>query len=294
MKPQLPLCFSLIACLGLAGCQEKTASTPTASQPEWLAVPALPILQSAVFSLADALAPHKNPLAMEQICALAKGETQQANVNHFIQQQGGNAQSIPPQGHPLSLLVNGDRQAQTRACAAYLAISVLSPLSLNGLLVEQASAPPQDKNKPVEKREPQIDQAKLLASLPGKLAIAQTNADFFALIATELQQRPGLTLEQYRQLSMEMFVGLAADYLLRLKEQTPPPGTEYKVLKLDADQFMFVSSTRTLFEYDFSGLKLQQNGMTWFGEGKLLGKDYFLKVAYLPSTATQLKNTPTP
>lgn len=57
---------------------------------------------------------------------------------------------------------------------------------------------------------------------------------------------------------------------------------------------MFVSSTRTLFEYDFSGLKLQQNGMTWFGEGKLLGKDYFLKVAYLPSTAKQLKNTPTP
>ncbi|NCE93593.1 hypothetical protein DK871_26575 [Pseudomonas sp. L13] len=294
MKPQLPLCFGLIACLGLAGCQEKTAPPPTASHPQWLDVPALPILQSAVFSLADALAPHKNPLVMEQICALAKGETQQENVNRFIQQQGGNAQNIPPQGHPLSLLVNGDRKTQARACAAYLAISVLSPMSLNGLLVEPAGAPPGDKNKPAEKPAPQVDQAKLLASLPGKLAIAQTNADFFALIATELQHRPGLTLEQYRQLSMTMFTGLTEDYLQRLKEQTPPPGTEYKVLKLDADQFTFVSSTRTLFEYDFSGLRLQQNGMIWFGEGKLLGKDYFLKVAYLPATAKRLNDTPAP
>lgn len=290
MNPQLPLCFGLIACLGLAGCQEKTAPHPTASHSQWLDVPALPILQSAVFSLADALALHKNPLVMEQICALAKGEIQQENVNRFIQQQGGNAQNIPPQGHPLSLLVNGDRKTQAHACVAYLATSVLSPLNLNGLLMEPTGTTPADKHKPV----PQVDQAKLLASLPGKLAIAQTNADFFALIATKLQQRPGLTLEQYRQLSMTLFTGLTENYLQRLEEQTPPPGTEYKVLKLDADQFTFVSSTRTLFEYDFSGLRLQQNGMIWFGEGKLLGKDYFLKVAYLPHTARQLNDTPAP
>ncbi|MCK3866109.1 hypothetical protein [Pseudomonas sp. B329] len=59
-------------------------------------------------------------------------------------------------------------------------------------------------------------------------------------------------------------------------------------------EFTFVSSTRTLFEYDFAGLKLQRNGTTWFGEGKLLGKDYFLKVAYLPNAAKQLNNTPMP
>ncbi|WDH50947.1 hypothetical protein PUP75_18545 [Pseudomonas chlororaphis] len=292
MKLQLSLSLGFILALGLGGCGEQSASS-SVKQPKALDLPALPILQSAVLDLANTLVPHKNPLVMEQLCALAKGDIQQENVNAFIQQQGGNAQAIPAQGHPLSLLVNGDRKTQLSACAAYLASSVLLPLNLTELMVEAEHPEPQDKSKKTEEPAPRIDQAKLLATLPNRLAIAQTNADFFALIATELQRRPGLTLVQYRQMSIEMFTRLAADYVQRIKEQTPATGTEFKVLKLDSDQFIFISSTRTLFAYDFSGLKLQQNGMTWFGEGKLLGKDYFLKVAYLPESAGQLTDIPT-
>ncbi|QQZ39512.1 hypothetical protein IF690_15740 [Pseudomonas sp. SK3(2021)] len=286
MKFKLLPGLGLVFALGLSGCGETKNAVEVRSQ--WLDLPALPILQNAVLSLADTLAPHKQPLIMEQLCALARGDIQQENVNAFIQQQGGNAGDIPAQGHPLSLLVNGDRQTQASTCAAYLASTVLSPLSLSGLMIEAPPPATENKNGQVEKTTPQIDQAKLLAALPHKLAIAQTNADVFALIAAELQSRPGLTLEQYRQLSIEMFANLAPAYLQRVKAQLPPPGTQYKVLKLDADQFIFISSTRTSFAYDFSGLKLLHNGITWFGEGKLLGKDYFLKVAYLPENARQL------
>ncbi|HBO5669966.1 TPA: hypothetical protein U8189_004235 [Pseudomonas aeruginosa] len=293
MKLKLSLSLGLILSLSLIGCSEQQAPSDTIKQLHSLDLPALPILQGAILSLSKTLVPHRNPLVMEQLCAVARGDIQQENVNAFIQQQGGNAQSIPVQGHPLSLLVHGDRKTQLSACAAYLATSVLLPLNLTDLMVKTESPEEQEKNKKPEKSTPQVDRAKLLATLPNRLAIAQANADFFALIAADLQNRPGLTLVQYRQLSIEMFTRLAADYLQRIKEQMPVPGTEFKVLKLDTDQFVFVSSSQTLFAYDFSGLKLQQNGMTWFGEGKLLGKDYFLKVAYLPESAKQLTTIPT-
>ncbi|OLF52206.1 hypothetical protein [Pseudomonas chlororaphis] len=282
--------LGLVFALGLSGCKE--TKNAVEARPQWLDLPALPILQNAVHNLADLLAPHKQPLIMEQLCALARGDIPQENVNAFIQQQGGTPRDIPPMGHPLSLLVNGDRQTQASACAAYLATTVLSPLGLSELMKEAPAIAAQEKNGQAKTASLEIDQAKLLEALPHKLAIAQTNADIFALIAAELQSRPGLTLEQYRQLSMQMFVRLAPAYLQRVKEHLPPRGTTYKVLRLDADQFIFISSTRTSFAYDFSGLKLQHHGITWFGEGKLLGKTYLLKVAYLPGNAAQLAGMP--
>lgn len=292
MKHQLFLSLGLVLAMGLGGCEEERA--PLANPSKWLDLPALPIVQNAVFTLYETLAPHKNPLVMDHLCALAKGELTQEQINTFIQQQGGIAQQIPPKGHPLSLLVNGDRQAQVQACAAYLATTVLSPLNLNSIAVDSSASALPDKPKTAAPAPGQIDQAKLLSLLPGKLAVAHTNADFFALIAAELQRRPGLTPEQFHQLSMQMFAHFAPNYLQRIKEQTPAPGTQYRVLKLDADQFMFISSNRTLFAYDFSGLRLQQHGVSWFGDGKLLGKSYFLKANYLPESAKQLNNIPTP
>lgn len=295
MKLQLSLSLGLLIGLNLAGCQkEPPPANSVAASPQWLDVPALPILQNMVFDLSNTLTPHKNLLIINQLCALARGEIQQESVNLFIQQQGINLQNIPKANHPLSLLASGNRAAQASACAAYLATTVLTPLNMTDLMIEHAAAPAQENGKRPVKSAPQINLEKLLGSLPNKLAIAQTNADFFALIATELQRHPGLTVEQYRQLSAKMFVRLAPNYLQRLKVHIPPSDTRYEVLKAEADQFIFSSSTRTVFTYNSSGLKLQQNGMTWLGEGKLLGKNYFLKTAYLPEEAQQLANTPRP
>lgn len=294
MNLQLPLGLGLILAIGPIGCSAQPEALSPTAKARWLDVPALPIVQGAVVSLADTLAPHKNSEVMAHLCALARGEIQQENINAFIKQQGGDAMKIPQEGHLFSLLVNGDRKAQFSACAAYVATSVFSPLNLTELSTTHPSPTPWDKVKNTEQPVLQIDQAKLLASLPNRLAIAQANAELFALIATELQYRPGLTFGQYRQLSIEMFIHLAPDYLQRVKEHTPAPNIEFQVLNLDNSNFTFIGSNRTLFSYDYSGLRLQQNGITWLGEGKLLGKDYFLKVAYLPEKTKQLISIPTP
>ena len=142
--------------------------------------------------------------------------------------------------------------------------------------------------QPKIKTELRIDQKSLAMTLPIKLAVARANADVFALIASELQRRPGLSIDQYHRLTTQLFAKLAPVYLKRVKQQLPAAGTRYNLLRADAQQFAFSASTGSLFEFGAEGLILKQNGITWYGQGKLLGRDYPLQVAYFYSSVNAL------
>ncbi|WP_339515571.1 hypothetical protein [Pseudomonas sp. RL_15y_Pfl2_60] len=281
-------------------------NTPAvSSQRNWLSIPALPIIQEGVFSLKLNLDKQNESELMMQICGLARGDLGQDQVNAFLQQNKVEPDTVPKQGNPLSLLVNGDQAGQSTACAAYLATGVLSSVDAKEFMVwsqvkPQASTPPAEQDskdksdqtqiaaKPETKAELRIDQKSLAVTLPIKLAVARANADVFALIASELQRRPGLSIDQYYQLTTQLFAKLAPVYLKRIKQQLPAAGTRYNLLRADAEQFVFSASTGTVFEFGADGLILRQNGIVWYGQGKLLGRDYPLQVAYFDTSVNTL------
>ncbi|MBO3275491.1 hypothetical protein [Pseudomonas schmalbachii] len=117
---------------------------------------------------------------------------------------------------------------------------------------------------------------------------APSSADVFALIAEELQRRPGLTIQQYRQQAQEPFVCLAPIYLQRIREQLPVAGTKYELTRLDGDGVAFRSGSGTRFEFTADGLTLRQGGIFCYGEGQLLGQDHFLRGKYFPDAVSEL------
>ncbi|MNZ69762.1 hypothetical protein D3C78_880730 [compost metagenome] len=307
----------LLGVLSTTGCKDARntdAVVPEAPvQRNWVSVPALPVIQDAVFSLSPTFNGERNELAMKQICALARGETDQSRVNVFLHQQGIDATKIPAQNSPLSLLVNGDKAAQTAACAAYLATSVLATVDVDEFMhdvrVPVASERPQQQPNGKARRSAngksgkqaaetpaqpefrvvrQVDQRMLNQVLPIKIAEARANADVFALIAQELQRRPGLTMQEYRQQASELFARLAPTYLKRIREQLPPAGVEYQLVRLDGDGFVFTTTQGARFEYTVDGLRLRQDGIVWYGDGKLLGQDHLLTVKYFPDEVSEL------
>ncbi|MNN23128.1 hypothetical protein D3C81_1365130 [compost metagenome] len=215
-------------------------------------------------------------------------------MNAFLSQRKIDVAKVPKQGDMLSLLVNGDKAVQTTACAAHLATTVLSTVDAGEFLqsVTPSSAPASDnsENNASSPAKPvlQVDNARLAQLLPIKLAEARVNSDVFALIAAELQRRPGLTVPEYRKQAAELFAHLAPVYLERIKAQLPPASTNYTLVQLDAQRFAFSSSTGNLFEYTGEGLTLRQNGIIWYGQGKLLGQEYPLQVAYFPDSVIDL------
>lgn len=327
MKNLSLIAAAALGLLALAGCKEDKApasapamlpvlpATPpkadSAVHRNWISIPALPVIQDAVFSLSPTFDGQRNPALMAQICGLARGELKQEQVTEFLRQNNVEVEKLPKQGDPLALLVNGDKAGQVTACAAYLSTSVLSAIDLSEFTSRTeapAQAPAEDepvkgKTKGKEKAaakpkvevahkpsEPQlqVDKAALSVVLPVKLALARANADVFALIAAELQRRPGLSVAEYREQARQMFVKLAPVYLERIKAQLPQANTQYRLLRFDADLFAFSSTTGSLFEFSGGGLTLLQNSVIWYGQGKLLGQEYPLQVAYFDPSVDSL------
>lgn len=302
----------LIGTAAIAGCQQE--HKPSAAQPVSatkteaatsvptgagvrLNLPALPIIRNAVFSLVPAFDGKRDRQIMAQVCGLARGELTQGQVNAFLGQRSIDPAKLPHTGHPLSLLVSGDKAAQTTACAAYLATSVMlapdaSEYMKNVTVTDKAPADnTKAKGKPASKPEPrtvqQLDTAALGQVLPVKLAVARADADIFALIASQLQSRPGLTLGEYRQQAMQLFARLAPVYLERVKVQVPQ-GVRFDMVRLDGGAMVFRGSDGSLFEFDGSNLRLTQSDVMWFGEGKLMGQEYVLNVTYFDQEVAKL------
>ncbi|QLG93663.1 hypothetical protein HZF02_17660 [Pseudomonas yamanorum] len=258
----------------LAGCDNST-HTAAAKTSQGVALPALPIIQGAVMALVPMPDGQRNELMMNQVCALARGESTQQQVAQNLLQQGIDLSRVPQQGHPLSLLVDPDRSRRATACAAYIATSVMMLPKTAEFMVEATTAPVSGKKKL------NVDPQKLNYFLGVQLAVAKADADFFALIATRLEKTPGLTLEQYTQQAKTQFADIAPLYLQRVKDlYAQGQNVQYTLVEYSDSDFKFTSNNGYLFEFGYDGLNLSFNRTPWYGAGHLLGKPYLLDVDY--------------
>jgi len=258
----------------LAGC-DNSSGTAAEKPVQSVALPTLPIIQSAVIALVPMPDGKRNELMMNQVCALARGESTQQQVAQNLLQQGIDLTRIPQQGHPLSLLVDADMSRRVTACAAHIATSVMMVPKTSEFMVEAASGSASD-NKQLT-----IDAKKLNYFLGIQLAIAKADADVFALIASRLEKKPGLTLDQYHQQVKTEFANIAPLYLQRVKElYVQGQNAQYRLVEYSDSSFTFTSTNGYLFEFGYDGLNLSYNRIPWYGAGNLLGKNYLLDVNY--------------
>lgn len=239
--------------------------------------PALPVIRNALFSMTPLVDGKRNPAVMSQICGLARGERTQADVDHFVAASGETAESLKSKGGVTAMLVSGNHATQEIACAAYLATTPLVQVDGNEFIAPQVGAD----------GKLQVDQARLGDVMAVRMALARTDAEYFALIAEKLEQTPGLTDAQYQTRTRELFAELAPAYLKRVKEMMPPAGTRFDLKRLDEQRFAFSTSNGGEYEYGTDGMTLRQDNITWYGDGQLMGQHRTLKIAYYPETVTQ-------
>jgi hypothetical protein len=224
---------------------------------------------------------------MNQICGLARNDLTQDQVNQFLADRKIDIAAGQDRNPALVLLDNRDQAAQATLCAAHLANSVFSSADLQPLLARNATTPhtPDGKASPPGAK---AGQASVQLLLSVRLAIARANADVFALIASEMQRRPGLTPMAIREQVQQLFSRLAPTYLARIRAQFPAPGTEFQRLKVDKETLIFSSSDGADFALERGQLRLLQNGVMIYGDGRLQGLNRALQVAYFDAQAAAL------
>lgn len=272
----LPICL-LAGCNGVDHAAAQAAAMPKAESLGNLDYPALPVIRNAVFSMTPLVDGKRNPAVMQQICGLARGEVDRAEVERFVAGSGETVESLNKKGGVTALLVNDNQKGREIACAAYLATAPL--VQVDGS--EFISA-----NKTADGKL-QVDPARLSEVMAVRLALSRTDAEYFTLIAQKLQQTPGLSDAQYHARTRELFAELAPAFLKRVKQQMPLPGTQFKLKQLDKQRFAFSSANGAEYEYSTDGMVLRQDNITWYGEGQLMGQRRALNIAYYPEDVTR-------
>jgi hypothetical protein len=230
----------------------------------------LPFVQGAVLALAPKLENGLTAEMMAQICGLARHELSQDQVTASLAERKIDISAGTDKNPQLALLVNGDRAGQATLCAAHLASSAFTMTELQPFLQSRS------------------DLASLTLLLSVRLAIARANADVFALIAQEMQRRPGLTPMEIREQVQQLFSRLAPTYLARIRAQFPTPGTDLELVHLTPQKLAFTSSDGADFVLERGQISLRQNGVMVFGDGLLHGLSRILQVVYFDASATAL------
>ncbi|UUT23000.1 hypothetical protein [Pseudomonas sp. T8] len=284
MTSKIAISFLLCCSVLVSGCEsERNESTKVSNIPRGsINIPSLAIIQDAVLELAPSFNGQRNNVFAGQACALVRGEINVDKLKEILAKEGaGLAGKRSMSDEQLAVLLNANVQAQSSACAAFLATSVLVPVDVTEFMTV-VGAVGGEHSSTSKNPSLQINRDMLAQVLPAKFAVAQVNAEVFALIATELQRRPGLSLGKYREISKDLFVKLSRTYLTRLEQYRPIPSTKFELAKMNDEHFTFSSSTGGMFDYSRNGLVLRQRGVIFYGEGLLLGEVYPVEVAYLP------------
>jgi hypothetical protein len=252
-----------------------------------LSLPALPLVQGAVTALAPRLDNGLTAELMNQICGLARSDLSQEQVNQFLADRKIEVGAGQQRNPALALLDNHDHAGQSTLCAAHLSNSVFATADLQSLVKAGAGKMPSSGSQS-SSSEAQETPASVTLLLSVRLAIARANADVFALIASEMQRRPGLTPMEIREQVQQLFSRLAPTYLARIRAQFPEPGTAIQRVQVGKETLLFSSSDGADFVLERGQLRLRQNGVMIYGDGRLHGLNRALQVAYFDAQSAEL------
>ncbi|HII4350443.1 TPA: hypothetical protein ACY4O8_001357 [Enterobacter cloacae] len=268
-----------------------------------ISVPAWNVITDTLFVMTPAVNGKRNDFLMRMVCGLARGDITQQQVNATLAEKKVNINGIPESGSPLSLLVNGNVTQQATTCAAYLASSLFMPAD-NQQYFDEKKVPSQPrvdegngfwqrltgkktttKNTP-EKQEYVLNTVRFEQGAKEKIALAQATAQFYAIIAKNIQSAVPLSYAAYQKRTADVVRNYAGEYLRSIGQfYLSQDKAHFTAMTVDMGSFRVENSTGNAFQMQGSDFLLTARGVPWFGNGKILGKDYFVDVAIIATPA---------
>lgn len=257
-----------------------------------ISMPAYTVINDALKSAFPLVNGKENKPLMRLICDLARGVKRQDEINFILTKNNVNISSIPASGNPLSLLVNRDSKHQQKACASWLAISLHNKMNLDAYKIKKTKDTDNNKSKtwsfwPLmnqsNKQEPSVtiewDKARFNELAIDQMAVAKSTAQFYSLIANDLQQKSEYSFSELKKNLDTSIASYAAQYLNAIKinaEALQSAGIE--VSELTSSGYKITDNQGTSLSKESDGFLLAYQQIPWLGDGKIMGKDYYITV----------------
>ncbi|MBB1199392.1 hypothetical protein EGM70_03640 [Enterobacteriaceae bacterium 89] len=252
-----------------------------------ISVPAWNIISDTLLEMTPLIDDKRDDFLMNQICSLARGQRTQEEVNEVLIANKISVTRIPKSAGTLSLLINHEKAQQQVACTVYLATSVFQPVDTNDYWQFGHAGEKKRAEKPsrwlfwadessVAEEKRVFNSAAFLRDGRVRIAVTQATAQLYAVIAANLSSG-AQSYAQYQQQIRQIVASYAEDYLKSVQTLYQAKSS----VKLSAEEVQATSFTlvggagERLVQTDSQPL-LTLRGVTWFGDGKILGKEYML------------------
>ena len=279
---------------------QQTLAAPQDLPVKTISVPAYNMITDTLHAIAPTIEGKRNEFAMQQICALARGDKTQQDVNDLLKQQGVDIAKLPKSGSVASLLINGDKEQQQMSCAVYLATSVFEPVNNGAYFLKQQAKEKTDQKKKSsgwsfwksdkkEEAQPQTEkvvfnQPQFLADAQIKMAIVQATAQMYAVIAENIQGQKTKYWADYEQRIASIVYNYAPEYLRKINVfYKNGVSKSLMPVNVSLNSFTVANNSGDVLTQQAGNVMFTSKGVPWFGNGKILGKDYFSDVTVINS-----------
>lgn len=240
---------------------------------KYINVPAYNLISDALNNM-NAVNGKQNDFIMKQICDLARGDSTQNDVNSFLAKNSIKANELPAKGALSALLVNGNQPVQAYVCATYLASMLSQPVDNTTFLEEK-----KDKKG---KATTVLNAEKFASEMRMKMSLTQATAQLYAVIASNLPTDSNSSREDYLKSVVSTVYNYAPEYLNLVKEAYKSEVAEYNPVTVSKNSLYVEDTLGKELQITSAGVVLKKNGVTWIGNGKILGKEYFSTLNVIP------------
>lgn len=295
-RSALMVMLASLSAPGMAAAESPAATAMTTSTVAVMSVPAYTLITDSLNSLVPRVNGRVNEQVMGLVCDMARGDRVRADVIQVLENSKVNVAAVPVQGSPLSVLVHGDTRQQQSVCASYLATSLFDApdnVRYRSLKKEQVSeekllpAPAKWKVWETQKTEtvtterevPVWDTTKFAQDVKVQVALAKATAQLYALLATNLGNQPQ-TAAMVDARVKQSLADLAGDYLNSVQQMYRDTQAQtMTVTQLNETGYAVSDGTGNVLRRSEAGLRLTYRGIEWLGNGKILGRDYFVNLS---------------
>ncbi|WP_336285806.1 hypothetical protein [Citrobacter arsenatis] len=271
---------------------------------KYVSAPAYNIITDTLFNLTPQLAGKRNNFLMQQVCDLARGDKTQPDVNRQLRQNKIDIQKLSLTGDLGYLVTTGTRHERQTACTAWLATSLFlsedNQTYFKKVVSEVPAPQPEQVESPgwafwktesktppspstIKKESVVFNQARFIQDARLKMAVARATAQLYAVTAQNIQASSPVSAQTYQEYIVAIVQNYAAEYLKSV--DTFYRGDDNKTLTLEsitASGYSIRNPSGNRLVKNGESIQLLSRGVPWLGEGKIMGADYFVKIAIVP------------
>lgn len=229
----------------------------------------LPLIQKTLSEISPTFGGKRNDLIMRHICALSKGIESQDDFDKFFASKGIEPAKLASKDSGFALLAERDINKMHSACVSYMISSLAIPLQ-KSYYIKKIN------DKQYEEQKLSLELTNMLRD---RMKIAAASAEFLAIISAKLENSTVKSMEDVKK-NIFLFVSENARYYYNLvdDEMIKSTSEDYNINTWSDLGISFSSSNGYSYDLKDGVLDLKYLGVDWYGRGKLLGKNYFIKL----------------